>query len=240
MPTRLADHHRTLANLLNQEARQVEPAVLDDVLYRAALAHVGWLIGALTDYQAGRAVPPVSAQLTTRVSEELRPLQLEATVTANNAGAVTRPAALLYPLSLTARYEAGEDLPPITSAVQVLPQHTWGARLVSLLCRPSQADPIARVTPTGWLVVPAPDSVDVTGYRAPVRPVLVYVVDGNGEPVLDPVTDEPQVDEGATVDAEWLPLSDADIIRRACELLGLRTGDRPAQEFARVTSKEPS
>ena len=235
MATRLFPLHQTLRTLLNQEARQEAPAVLDEALYQAALGHFGALVGSLTGYAPGRPIPAVSVQVTARVSEELRPFQAEASVTATN-GLVMKPSVLAYPLRLTATYGAA------TAGVEVVTDGRWDYRTGSdcLMAPPSAAKPVARVNPAGWQVVPAPDSVTVTFYRYPIRPVLVYQVDGAGLPVTNPVTDEPQIDETNTVDAEWLPLSDTDIIRRACELLGLRTGDRPAQEFARVTAQQPA
>lgn len=235
MPARLPALHNTLRTLLNQEARQEAPAVLDEALYQAALGHFGALIGSLTGYAPGRPIPPVSVQVTARVSEELRPFQGEAALTATN-GLVLKPATLAYPLRLTATYGSA------TAGVEVVTDGRWDYRTGSdcLLAAPSATKPVARVTPAGWQVVPSPDAVTVAFYRHPARPVLVYQVDGSGLPVTDTVTDEPLINETATVDAEWLPLSDTDIIRRACEFLGLRTGDRPAQEFARVTAQQPS
>lgn len=239
MASRLFGQYTTLRNLLNQEARQEAPEVIVDAICRAGENRFGELVGALSQYQPGRPVPLVSPQLTTRASEELRPFQVSTAATVSASGAAASPAGMAYPLRLTAVYERGDDQAPLESDVDVVTEQRWGYRVRSLLAAPTQDEPIARVTADGWLVRPAPSRVSVTYYRYPTQPVLALQRDAAGDLVLDPETDEP-LEDPATVDTEWTPLSDAAILRGAMEMLGLRTGDRPAQEYARVTAQQPS
>lgn len=242
MATRLSDLHFTCRNLLNQESRNEAPERITDALFRAGNSYHGELLGSLTGYQPGRAVPAVSAQITTRVTAELQPFQRETLLPVSAGGSAIAPPEHLYTLRLTARYSQGEDMPDIVSDVEVVTDQKWGYRATPtcLLSPASKTEPIARVTPVGWQVVPAPNSLSVAYYVAPRRPFLAFQLDANGVPLLDPVTDEPIPDDANTIDWQFRESSDAEIIRRAMEMLGLRTGDRPAQEFARATAQQPS
>jgi len=229
LTTLVADARR----VLNQQARYPTTEEVVAALNRGQADYFGFLIGSTKLYQPGRPVPQVSAGLTARVEEELRPFKLTSSLTVTADGEMPLPVvtpAFAYPMRLTLTFADGSTT--ASAGVKWVSELQWDGRVADLIAPPTIYYPIGRTTATGFQVLPAPSTAKLVFYRYPTPMVLaISGQTADGEDIID---------EGNSVDCEWPELAHHELLRRALLALGIQLAAVNAVQYAQGQAATPS
>lgn len=240
MAKRIFTAHRVLRFLLNESGFTPSHAEMDDMLHMAGRAWFRKKTGNTREYQAGRPVARESFQLTTPITEALRPFRRvqrysadPAEVAARSALPLSRLGEIVLPKDLA--YTSVLDVPEAKESVDFVNDAQATARLHSLVVGPTAERPIAveqppasENAPAGWRIYPVPSRATLT--------YLVLPHAGHYEVSYNDDGSE-SYNDSKSVDLPWPESQDNEIFMLALEPLGLNNRDQLAQAYARAANE---
>ncbi len=240
MAKRIFTAHRVLRFLLNESGFTPSHAELDDMLHVAGRAWFRKKTGNTREYQAGRPVARESFQLTTPITEALRPFRRvqrysadPAEVAAGRALAISSAGEIVLPKGLA--YTSVLDVPGALESVEFLTDAQATSRLHSLICGPTPERPVAveqppvdEDSPAGWRIYLVPTAATLTYLVLPRAPHYEVEYKDDGTEVYD---------DTKSIDMPWTESQDNEIFMLALEPLGLNNRDQLTQAYARTATE---
>lgn len=223
--------HFFIVTLLNKSAYYRSPDQIMDAIHSAQMSLFTEKLGNPAKYQVSHPVPPVTYQITKRISEDLRPfvseqLYLRSGVTSptlliNTGGEIALPDDFVYPTSFRLAKNGAE--------ISVVDDDKVASRIGSLIAPPDAAHPIAEILHKGYRIYPdTVQSAYLKYLRLPKKPVYA----------MDVVGDSEVYNDTNSVDLEWAPLAHQEIIARTLPLLGLPLKDAGVIQFGQVKTQQ--
>lgn len=207
--------------LLNKSAYYKSKQEIVDAIDHAQLGLFIEKLGNTAKYQVSHPIPPVSYQITKKVSEDLRPFLNEQTLTLT-ASKFILPTGFVYPTSLR-KSQGGRK-------IDVVDDDKVAQRLESQLLEVSEDYPIAEILNNGYRVYPSTlTSVYLKYLRTPVKPIYAVTIDVNDNEVYN---------DAASVDVEWSALAQEELIARALPALGLNLKDAGVINFGNYRTQQ--
>lgn len=206
--------------LLNKGSKYHSEDEIMDALHHAQMNLFLDRIGNTAKYQPGRPIPPVSYQVTKKVSGDLQPFLKAVTLTLTD-GEITLPEDFVYPTSLRIS-KAG-------AKIDLVDDDKVSSRLSSQVLPVTVEYPIAEITSTGYRIYPNTVTMAYLKYlRLPVKPEYKTKV----------VSGEETYDDATSVDLEFPAITHEEIIARALPALGLNVKDSSVLQFGNFKTQQ--
>lgn len=216
--------HEYLRFAMNKDATYWKSnAELDNAIHQAQLSLFMERVGNPAKYQVGHPIPPVSYQVTKKVSADLQPFLREAELELNEDGELTLPPDFVYPTSFRVTVQ-GSD-------IDVLDDDKVAKRFKSLIKPVTEEYPIAEILPDGYRVYPNTLTTAYLKYLSlPVKPVYATEIQDDDE----------VYDDDASTDIQWPPITHNEIVNRALKILGVNVKDVAVTNYANYQTNQGS